>query len=106
MERGGPRAAQDPHASPPVPLTLAAAALAAVDDGQHHRLHRATGAGQAEDADGAGGVQAVAAALAQRLQVRLLRSGTVTGLRAPRDPRHHEGGTPLVPGAAPGSPRG
>ena len=53
-------------------LTLAAAALAAMDDGQHNRLGRAARTGQAEDAHGAAGVQAVTAALTQRLQVRLL----------------------------------
>lgn len=53
-------------------LTLAAAALAAMDDGQHDRLGRAARTGQAEDAHGAAGVQAVTAALTQRLQVRLL----------------------------------
>lgn len=54
-------------------LTLAAAALATVDDGQHDGLGCTARTGQAEDAHGAAGVQAVTAALTQRLQVRLLR---------------------------------
>lgn len=54
------------------PPTLAAGALAAVDDGQHDRLALSAPAPQAEEPDRVVRVQAVAAALAHRLQVRLL----------------------------------
>lgn len=55
-------------------LTLAAGALAAVDDGQHHGLAVAARAAQAQETHRGVGVQAVAAALAHRLQVRLLQT--------------------------------
>lgn len=56
-------------------LTLAAGALAAVYDGQDDRLALAAVAAQAEEPHRGVGVQAVAAALAHRLQVRLLSGG-------------------------------
>lgn len=56
-------------------LTLAAAALAAVDDRQYHGLHLPILAAQAQEADGAHRVQAVAAAVTQCLQVWLLPGG-------------------------------
>lgn len=55
--------------------TLAASALAAVYDGQDDRLALAAVALQAEEPDRGVGVQAVAAALAHRLQVGLLFDG-------------------------------
>lgn len=54
---------------------MAAGALAAVYDGQDHRLPLAAVALQAEEPDRGVGVQPVAAALAHRLQVRLLSDG-------------------------------
>lgn len=54
------------------PPTLAAGALAAVYDGQDDRLALAAVAPQAEEPHRGVGVQAVAAALAHRLEVGLL----------------------------------
>lgn len=54
---------------------MAAGALAAVYDGQDHGLALAAVALQAEEPDRGVGVQAVAAALAHRLQVGLLSDG-------------------------------
>lgn len=53
-------------------LTLAAGALAAVDDGQDHGLTLPTGTLQAEETHRSVRVQTIAAALAHRLEVRLL----------------------------------
>lgn len=60
------------------PLTLATGALAAVNYGQDHGLALTTIAPQAEEADGVFWVQAVAATVTDRLEVRLLseKSGT------------------------------
>lgn len=54
-------------------LTLAAGALAAVNDGQDDRLAVATVAPQVEEAHGVVRVQAVTAALTRRPEVGLLR---------------------------------
>lgn len=56
----------------PAPPTLAAGALAAVYDGQDDGLVLAAVTPQVEEPDRGVGVQPVAAALAHRLQVRLL----------------------------------
>lgn len=53
-------------------LTLATGALAAVNYGQDHRLILTTLTTQAEEADGLFWVQAVATAVTDRLEVRLL----------------------------------
>lgn len=63
------------------PPTLAAGALAAVDDGQDDGLALATVAPQAEEPHRGVGVQAVAAALAHRLQVGLLSNGRRSEVR-------------------------
>lgn len=63
-------------------LTLATGALAAVNYGQDHGLTLSAFTLQAEEADGLFWVQAVAAALAERLEVGLLQrqeNRTVTG---------------------------
>ena len=69
----GPRPSQ-PSPAPPRP-TLAGAALAAADGWQHHGLRVAVGTAQVQDPHRVLGVQAVAAAVALALQVRLLREG-------------------------------
>lgn len=63
------------HANPAAPLclTLAASALAAVYDWQDNRLALSALALQAEIAHRGVRVQAVAAALTHRLEIRLLR---------------------------------
>lgn len=53
--------------------TLAAGALAAVNDGQNDGLDVSAGAPQAEEAHRVLRVQPVAAAVTERLQIRLLR---------------------------------
>ncbi len=53
--------------------TLAAGALAAVNDGQNDGLDVSAGAPQAEEAHRVLRVQSVAAAVTERLQIRLLR---------------------------------
>lgn len=69
----GPAPQPGPGPSLPWPRpTLAGAALAAVDDRQHHRLHAATRTAQVQDPHGALGVQAVATAVTLAQQVRLL----------------------------------
>lgn len=62
------------HANPSAPLrlTLAASALAAVYDWQDNRLALSTLTLQAEEAHRGVRVQAVAAALTHRLEIRLL----------------------------------
>lgn len=80
-----------------VGLTLAAGALTAVDDGQHHGLLLTTVTLQAEEADGLVWVQAVATALTDGLQVRLLSQtarrrdeGGATSARATACVLHHD----------------
>lgn len=60
---------------------MAAGALAAVDDGQDDGLALAAVAPQAEEPHRGVGVQAVAAALAHRLQVGLLSNGRRSEVR-------------------------
>lgn len=60
------------HSAPGQISSLAAGALAAVDDGQDHGLTLPTGTLQAEETHRSVRVQTIAAALAHRLEVRLL----------------------------------
>lgn len=80
----GPPPQPRPGPAPPWPRpTLAGAALAAVDDGQHHGLHVAARTAQVQEPHGALGVQAVATAVALAQQVRLL-ARSVAELRSAR----------------------
>lgn len=81
----GPPPQPRPGPAPPWPRpTLAGAALAAVDDGQHHGLHVAARTVQVQEPHGALGVQAVATAVALAQQVRLLARSVAELRRARR----------------------
>lgn len=63
--------------------TLTAGTLAAVNDGQNHRLCVSAGTLQTEKADGVLGVQPVAATVTKCLEVRLLKNDIDSGKAAP-----------------------